>query len=644
MPKFNAAAISGVALIAALIFSSCSATTPTAPPPTDPPPTRASIDQPPAATATRRPAAAAPTQAPTAQDTGTATPTPPQPSGPAPELASAAGVTGALWAWSGSYQNNDSTVKVREPLRYTLEFQDNGDVNILADCNLAKGSYTLQADGKISIDVGVMTKIACPPDSQSVEFLKELAEVDASLQQDGALILNFKADTGGMKFAPYIPLDLPEPPDGAASASTRANIPVRLGPDGGYPPYGILRAGAHAEIIGKYTPWWAVRLPGHPDEIGWISQQQVQTSGAENAPSLPPPAIDFGRSFPLPGFEEPQVLVTDPTLILAGPSEKYPAVLAGLSAANLYVLGKSQDELYWLVYLPPEMVSAGMGWISAGSVLALNTDNVPVVKAPLVPAAGMYPAPGAPLAAALTSINFRSGPDLSYDVLDFALKGQIVPVLGRTQDGSWLQVQVPASVSASLKAWLAAPNVYVFNPEKVLIVPTPLPAWVPTSVTNATCSVVSQTPVDGTSFHSNKDFSLVIELANNTGKTWSRGNVDIAFVAPLGGDALHTGPDAYDFDYSVLPGQTYRQTIPATSTFGSGDLGEIWAVMEAGEPICSFTYRISVIAPTPTATYTFWPTQTGTIEPTPPPDVPPTATVGTKEPTPPPEVTPTPRY
>jgi len=545
----------------------------------------------------------------------------------------------ALWAWTGSLLNDGSAVKVADPLRYTLEFLDAGEMRILADCNLAKGTYTWQAGGKLTLQVGVMTKMACPPDSQAVEFLRELGEVDSALLQDGALVLNLQAGAGAMKFAPYIPLALPEPPDGVAAASTRANIPVRLGPDASYPPYGILRAGAKAEIVGKYTPWWAVRLPGHPEDIGWISQQQVSAANAEKVPSLPAPDIDFGRSFPLPGFDEPQVLVTDPTLILAGPGETYPAVLAGLAAANLYVLGKSEDGQFWLVYLPPEIVRAGMGWISAQNVMALNTDAVSVVKAPLAPAAGMYPAQGSPLAAALTTLNYRSGPGLEYDVLDFALKGQIKPVLGRTQDGEWLEVQL----SASRKAWVAAGNMYIFNPEKVQVVPTPLPAWVPTSVTASVCNISYQSPVDGKAFPANKDFTLTIELVNTTAKTWSRGNVDISFVAPLGGDPLHTGPDVYDLDYSVVAGGAYRLSIPATSTFGSGDLGEVWAVSEAGQPICSFTYRISIAATPLPPTFTPWPTQTGTIEPTAPPDVPPTPTVGTKEPTPRPQRSPPPR-
>ncbi len=417
-----------------------------------------------------------------------------------------------------------------------------------------------------------------------------------------------------------------------------------MGQDDSYPAYGIMRAGAHAEITGKFTPWWAVRLPNHPDEIGWIPQQLVSTTNSENVPSLPAPAPDFGRTYPLPDFDEPQILVTDPTLILAGPGQQYPAVLGGLAGANLYVLGKSEDELFWMVYLPPEIVSAGNGWISTASVMPLNTECGPPGQSP--PGAVRGPVPGSQFPRRCRSHHyqhpFRAQPD--YDVLDFLLKGQILPVLGRTQEGDWLEVQVPASVSESLKAWVAEPNVYIYNADKVQIVPTPLPAWIPTSVTATTCSVVYQSPTNGKTFYANQDFSLVIDLVNHTNKTWSTGNVDITFVSGLNGEILHTGPDAYDLDYSVLSGQTYRLTIPATSTFGSGDLGEVWAVNEGSQVLCSFTYRIYIGATPLPPTSTPWPTQTGTIEPTPPPDVPPTPTVGTKEPTPPPEVSPTPRW
>ncbi len=195
-----------------------------------PPPAQAEVNAAQDATATPPPTLVNSTPTPTLEATGTTTPTPSL-SAPTPaDAAAQTSLENALWAWTGSYENNDTTVKVLEPLRYTLEFLPDGTVEILADCNQAEGTYVLQEGGKLSIQVGVMTKMACPPDSQSVEFLSELAEVESTLQHDGALVLNFKLDTGGMTFAPNIPLDLPEPPDGAASAATHANIKVRLGP------------------------------------------------------------------------------------------------------------------------------------------------------------------------------------------------------------------------------------------------------------------------------------------------------------------------------------------------------------------------------------------------------------------------------
>ena len=474
----------------------------------------------------------------------------------------------------------------------------------------------------------------------------ELARSGVHPSRDGYLLLALQGG-GSMKFAPQTVLSFPEPPPGAAAASATANTFVRLGPDASNPVYGILQAGAQAEIIGKYTPWWALRLPGYPEGIGWVAQGSVRAENYDNAPSLPPRPEDYGRTFPLPRLDDPSVLLTDPQLILAGPGETYPVVSAALTGASLFVIGRNADSTYWKVYLPPEVVPAASGWILASDAArATKVENVPVVPVLAGASATRFPkgTAGGPIAAPYITINLRSGPGEDFPVLDFALKGQVMAVTGRTTDGMWLQVQVSPSISATRSAWIMEPNVYIFSPGSVQVVATPLPGWIPTDVTTTTCTLLFQSPPNGKVFTPNQDFSAEFEVLNNTTKTWSRGDVDLTFVAALNSDPMHTGPDVFDLDHAVVSGQSYRFSFRVTTPFDSGDFSEVWAITRGSTPICSFSYSIHINPPPPTPTFTYWPTVTGTIEPTPPPDVPPTPTKGTPEPTNPPEVSPTPRY
>ena len=76
------------------------------------------------------------------------------------------------WQWV-SFTNPVEQFDVETPESYTLTFNEDGTVNIVADCNNAIGSYTTDGSS-ISIEVGPMTMAACPPESRSDDFIKYL--------------------------------------------------------------------------------------------------------------------------------------------------------------------------------------------------------------------------------------------------------------------------------------------------------------------------------------------------------------------------------------------------------------------------------------------------------------------------------------
>jgi len=130
--------------------------------------------------------APAPTQAPIA-------PIPTATTAPAPAL------VGPVWAWQGTTLSDGTRVTVADPSRYTLQLLPDGTVAIKADCNRVGGTYT-QNGNSLTITLGPSTLAACPPDSQADVYLQQLQAVDGYLFDQGALVLELKLDSGGMRF------------------------------------------------------------------------------------------------------------------------------------------------------------------------------------------------------------------------------------------------------------------------------------------------------------------------------------------------------------------------------------------------------------------------------------------------------------
>lgn len=108
-------------------------------------------------------------------------------------------LTGVVWQLEQITYNNDELLKVDKPSDYTIEFLDNNQVQIKADCNRARGSYSVK-NSSISIKVGATTRAMCSPESISDKYLNELQFATIFFFKDGNLYLDLKADVGTMKF------------------------------------------------------------------------------------------------------------------------------------------------------------------------------------------------------------------------------------------------------------------------------------------------------------------------------------------------------------------------------------------------------------------------------------------------------------
>ncbi len=129
------------------------------------------------------------------------------------------GLTGTTWMWIGS-TSPTGQVAVESPTNYSLVFQADGTVNLKADCNNAQASYQVQGQS-LTIQVGPMTKAACPPGSRSDEFIHYLGSAATYSFQDGNLFIDLAADGGTLEFA--TPETLKAADGGALSAALQAN-------------------------------------------------------------------------------------------------------------------------------------------------------------------------------------------------------------------------------------------------------------------------------------------------------------------------------------------------------------------------------------------------------------------------------------
>ncbi|NKQ36434.1 MAG: META domain-containing protein [Chloroflexi bacterium] len=110
-------------------------------------------------------------------------------------------LTGTPWKWVTFSDPVNGLQTIPEADRYQMTLNEDGSINIQADCNQVNGTYTLE-DGSIEIILGPSTLAACPEDSLADQFLQNLTNARIYFAQDGSLFFDLLADGGTMRFDP----------------------------------------------------------------------------------------------------------------------------------------------------------------------------------------------------------------------------------------------------------------------------------------------------------------------------------------------------------------------------------------------------------------------------------------------------------
>lgn len=104
------------------------------------------------------------------------------------------------WQWI-SFTSPVEQFDVEMPDRYRVLFNQDGAIEIVADCNNAAGDYTSDA-GALAVTIGPSTPADCSPGSLTDPFLTYLGSAARYFFQDGNLFIDLMADGGTMVLAP----------------------------------------------------------------------------------------------------------------------------------------------------------------------------------------------------------------------------------------------------------------------------------------------------------------------------------------------------------------------------------------------------------------------------------------------------------
>jgi|GEM_PF-415900 len=235
------------------------------------------------------------------------------------------GLTGYVWhPVAQSSGPGEALEAIANPKSYSVAYYPSGNLDFVADCNVGKGTYTVDGavTGGIHTMLGPSTLAECGPDSWGQSLVDTLTAAQNFRVLPGGIRMQLLMPAAGpvitfVKAGPaeeilpipqptvVIPTPAPVVPTGRVTADPGVN--VRSGPGTNYPIIGFANFGATGQVVGRSADgqWWATPLASSPTGLGWVSGAYVQVSGAEYVPvivapppPMPPTAVPTATSLP----------------------------------------------------------------------------------------------------------------------------------------------------------------------------------------------------------------------------------------------------------------------------------------------------------------------------------------------------------
>jgi para-nitrobenzyl esterase len=122
--------------------------------------------------------------------------------GCASKQVSLAGIGGRSWQLV-KFQGGDGKVLMPDDkAKYTVAFENNGDLSVRFDCNRGNGSWILNGPNQVRFGPLALTRVMCPPGSLHDHLVKQWPFVRGYSFTGGNLSLSLMADGGRYEFEP----------------------------------------------------------------------------------------------------------------------------------------------------------------------------------------------------------------------------------------------------------------------------------------------------------------------------------------------------------------------------------------------------------------------------------------------------------
>lgn len=254
--------------------------------------------------------------------------------------------------------------------------------------------------------------------------------------------------------------------------------------------------------------------------------------------------------------------ISGPVVIRPGGAQLYSApngeVIATLSTGTIFTAtGRTSDQLWVMGTASPE----ASGWLQVAQLIAVGVELLPIydeatasIPSESAPVAEDTPPPTEPattetpttttiltgiVASGDDRLNVRSGPSIDYPIIAKALPGESYPVVGRTADGAWLQIDRSATNSDEPDVgWVSAAYLEVAGDLLLLPVITtdsPPAATTPTvSTQTAAPTGAAVSDISGTLVIESSPGGMLYGYSLQSGALWSLTNGFDPAISPDG--------------------------------------------------------------------------------------------------------------
>ena len=223
---------------------------------------------------------------------------------------------------------------------------------------------------------------------------------------------------------------------------------VRQGPGINYAVTATVYKGQTVTLLGRNdnSSWAKIRTIGGQE--GWVNASYIIPSNVAIS-SLP---IMTSSAAPLPTPLAP--VAQGGIAVRSGPGFNFPAAGFVNNGSFVNLLGRNSISTWVKVSANNNTL---IGWMHASVIETnLSISSLPVVDGTTVTPTPVPPTSPPPSGAAATiatgSLNVRSGPGLGYNVLGQVHLGQVVTLLGRNSEGTWVKIPIFGGLS---EGWIS---------------------------------------------------------------------------------------------------------------------------------------------------------------------------------------------